>query len=92
MVTCTNCGLIDDFYVIEKSNQKTAYCNGCSKYIKNIPYTEPRFFVGKYKDVPIKQINDLSYLEWAYNNMKKMSENVRSSVKDRINELKFLLK
>ena len=30
----------------------------------------PQFYVGKYKGIPIKEIEDLGYLNWAYKNMK----------------------
>jgi len=50
-VICKHCGIVDDYYIIKKSNQDTAWCNGCDRYIKNLPQgNPPELHFGKYKD------------------------------------------
>jgi predicted amidophosphoribosyltransferase len=62
------CGSVDDYRIIDKANNKMAYCNDCNAFIKNIPYKDPAFYFGKYKGHLIKTIEDLNYLEWALGN------------------------
>jgi len=59
-VICKNCGSINDYRTEMKSNQQVAYCNGCDKFIKNIPYQEQRFYVGKYFKKLVSEVTDLN--------------------------------
>lgn len=71
-VVCKNCGLIDDYSIVIKSGHQVAFCNGCDNYIKSIAYQDLlalRMFMGKYKGKRICDIDDVSYLRWAYDNM-----------------------
>jgi len=63
-ITCKNCGVIDDYITIMKNGQNVATCNGCQKFIKNMPYQIPKFYIGKYKGQTISSCADLNYLKW----------------------------
>lgn len=87
-VVCKNCGSIDDYHTIMKSGQKTAWCNGCGSYIKNIPQGgEPVFHFGKYKGTLISEITDLSYLNWVLENTRQ-SQLYRYAIQERIRSLR----
>lgn len=88
-IVCTHCGLINDFRVERKANNDVAYCNGCDRYIKNIPHSEPAFYIGKYKGTPIKDIEDMGYLKWALKEM-KLTANMRTAIQKRISEFENL--
>lgn len=88
-VVCRNCGLINDYRIVTRSNNRQAYCNGCGNFIKNIPHAEPMLYVGKYKSIPIKQIQDLNYLQWAIKTM-KLSSYVFDAIEERIDQLQKL--
>lgn len=79
--------MVDDFSTQLKNNQKCAYCNGCGAYIKNIPYSEPKFFFGKYKGELISSITDLGYLEWFLANV-KLNPYTREAIQNQISALK----
>ena len=63
-VICKNCGAIDDYWTELKNGQQVAYCNGCDKYIKNIPYNLPKFYYGKMVGKLVSEVKDLGYLKW----------------------------
>lgn len=92
MLTCKNCGSIDDYSTEQKSNNLVATCNSCGKFIKNIAHEKPKFYVGKYKGIDIESIEDLSYLQWAHDNMSSLNNRSKTAVKDRINHLSNLLR
>jgi hypothetical protein len=89
-IVCINCGSIDDYRTEMKANNLTAYCNGCDRFITNIPYKDAQFYFGKYKGIPVANITDLSYLQWAINNIPKLSAHMRAAIHQRIYELKNL--
>ncbi len=65
-IVCRKCGSINDFRTEMKTNQNTAWCNGCDAFIKNIPYqSEVTIYVGKYKGQKLSEVEDFRYLEWA---------------------------
>jgi len=81
-VICNKCGTIDDFRTEKKSNNLVAYCNGCGFYIKNLPYSEPALYFGKYNGTKIKDFTTpemMNYLHWALNNC-KLTGNVRKAI------------
>lgn len=92
MITCTHCGSIDDFTTEQKSNNLVATCNCCGKFIKNIPTDKPKFYVGKYKNKNIEDVDDISYLQWAYDNMSSLNGRSKEAVKNRIHLLANLLR
>jgi uncharacterized protein (DUF3820 family) len=51
-----------------KSNQNTAWCNGCDGFIKNIPQGKPiQLYFGKYKGRLLSTMDDeteILYLKW----------------------------
>lgn len=67
-VICQHCGNANDFHTIMKSNQNTAWCNGCDRFIKNIPQGNPPvLFFGKYKGrliATLKSKEEVDYLIW----------------------------
>lgn len=90
-VICKKCNSVNDYTTQLKANNNVAYCNQCGSYIKNIPHAEPTFYVGKYKDRKISEIDDLNYLQWAHKEM-KLSSNIREAVQKQIDKLSFLAK
>lgn len=91
-IVCRNCGSVDSYTTERKAHNIVATCADCGKFIKNIPYDKPRMYFGKYKGVPIAEINDLGYLQWANQNLNNISERVREAMKERINTLSNLLR
>lgn len=70
-IVCKKCGLVNDFRTEMKSNNNTAWCNGCESFIKNIPYqSEVTIYVGKYKGKKLSEVEDFRYLEWAITSWK----------------------
>lgn len=69
-VICIACGLINDYTIEVKSNQRVCTCNGCGKFLGNKPKENVNVNnivmpFGKY----ITQINDLNYLRWLLKNV-----------------------
>lgn len=58
------------------------------QYIKALPTQEPQLYVGKYKGVPIADIEDLNYLEWAQKTL-KLGASVRDAINYRIQSLQL---
>lgn len=90
-IVCNKCGLVNDYRTIQKANNQVAYCNGCDSYIKNIPHDVPKLYVGKYKGIPIDQITDLNYLQWAVGTL-RLTSAVKMAVLSRISTLEYLSK
>lgn len=89
-IICINCGSIDDYTIQEKSNNSCAYCNGCGKFIKNIPKNNTeglRFYLGKYNQVLISECEDLNYLEWMVKTV-TLKPNYKTAIENQINLLK----
>lgn len=67
-ITCQHCGNINDYRTIMKTNQLTAWCNCCDKFIKNIPQGKrPQIFFGRFKDRFIDTLTskeEVDYLQW----------------------------
>ena len=63
-IICKKCGSVNDYKTELKNSQNVAHCNGCGKFIKNIPYQKPKMYFGKYKDKFISDITDINYLDW----------------------------
>lgn len=73
-LSCTSCGLINDYTITEKNNQRVCTCNGCGRFLGNKPkdeYDVKNIMMpfGKYKGQYIIQINDLNYLRWVLKNV-----------------------
>lgn len=88
-VICGKCQSVNDYNVVEKANNKVAYCNKCEAYIKNIPYDTPKLYVGKYKGKPITEIEDLQYLKWAFGAL-TLTATARNALNKQISHLEFL--
>ena len=92
MIICQSCGATDDFTTQQKSNNLVATCNKCGRFIKNLPVNKPRLYVGKYKGINIDEIDDLHYLQWAYDNISTLNARTKAAIKDRIYSLAIMLK
>ena len=82
-VICNKCGLINDYRIEIKANNHTAWCNGCGSYIKNIGYSKPALFFGKYAGREIESMttkDELQYLQWLIRNAKNLSEKIRIAI------------
>jgi hypothetical protein len=89
-ITC-KCGAVNNYRTESKANNIVAYCNKCGAYIKNLPYDVPKFYVGKYKGIPIDEIEDIPYLKWAVETL-RLTSSVKMAVLSRISQLEYLLK
>lgn len=87
--TCKHCGLIDDFRIIRKSNQDTAWCNGCDASMGNAPQGgEPTLYVGKYKGRTIKSMitpDEVGWLKWFIK--QDIKAKLRSDIENHLNSL-----
>lgn len=67
-IICQQCGSINDYHTIMKSNQNTAWCNGCDSFIKNLSQGKPPIlYFGKYKDRLLDSMTsqeEVNYLKW----------------------------
>lgn len=91
-VICTTCGLANDYRIEVKAHNHVAYCNGCGRYIKNIPYaTEPTFYFGRYKGMKVSDLidkKDRPYLEWFLKEVK----DIKPAMKEAIIKQIYILK
>lgn len=87
IIVCKRCGTSDDYHIEVKSNNHCAYCNGCGMFLKNIPYTEPALYFGKYKGMKISDIHDKPYLEWLMANV-QLKGHIKEAVIEQINAIK----
>lgn len=87
-IICNRCGLINDYKVVEKSNQRTAWCNGCGNYIKNIPHgNKPTLHFGKYKSRTIESMrnkDEVNYLNWLYSSTIKLNPILKEAIKKQL--------
>jgi len=86
---CSKCSLINDYTIIEKSNQLVCICNGCGNFLGNKPkdnynLKNVRLPFGKYKGELVQQMTDLNYLRWLYDNT-RLTGSLKASVKFKIN-------
>lgn len=91
-VKCQSCQTVDEFYVVESGPHLKALCNHCNRYIKFVSREEePCLYVGKYKKIPIKDIEDIPYLKWALTTL-DLKDKVKSSIQNRISSFEHLAK
>ena len=90
-IKCNKCGSVNDYYTELKANNNVARCNKCDSFIKNIPYEEPTFHFGKYKDKKVKEVEDMQYLKWALDKV-KLSSSMRTAVTQQISSFENLAK
>lgn len=81
-LTCRQCGLVNDYKIIQRGVHETAYCNGCDSYIKNLPQGKPFIFMfGKYKGTPIAEMKSpeqINYLHWI------LSSDMNNTIKTKV--------
>lgn len=65
-ITCQKCGLINDYTVRKTELHQTAFCNGCSAYIKHLPKAKIEFtiYFGKFKNTKLKDFTSKEHVEW----------------------------
>ncbi len=80
---CNHCKKQVEFFTELKANNNVARCAECDSFIKNIPYQEPQFYIGKYKNIPVKQIDDMNYLKWALKEM-RLNKSMKEAIQERI--------
>jgi late competence protein required for DNA uptake (superfamily II DNA/RNA helicase) len=90
-VICQRCGTTNEFYVVPSGPHLKALCNHCNNYIKFISQEKepPKFYFGKYVGKYVHEIEDLSYLNWASNNM-TLKQPMRDAIIKRISSLENL--
>jgi len=86
-IVCKKCGAEDDYSTQLKNRQNVATCNNCHSFIKNISYSQPKFYFGQYKGNLIADCVDLSYLEWFLANTNPKA-NIKTACVNRIEILK----
>ena len=85
-IICKSCGEIENYRTEKKSNNLVAYCLGCGKFIKNLPYAEPAIYFGKYSGREIKNFDTpelINYLHWCRNTpsvWSRFSERVQQAI------------
>ena len=82
-IVCKKCGLVNDYRTELRQNQKTAWCNGCDSYIKNIPYQKPKMYFGKYKGLVIEQMTlpeHRNYFNWLLQTDIKLNERTKEAI------------
>ena len=90
-ITCS-CGSVNDYCLTVSGPHQRANCNQCDAFIKFVSQgKEPCLYFGKYKEVPIKDIEDIPYLQWALINV-KMKDKIRQAITNQISTYKHLSK
>ena len=89
-IKCPKCGS-EEYYTELKANNNVARCSKCDTFIKNVPYSEPTFYFGKYKNERVSEIEDIGYLKWALAKTKQ-NESMRNSIQKRIDSLEYIRK
>lgn len=87
-IVCKRCGTVNNYTVEIKSNNHCAYCNQCGGFIKNLPYAEPSFYFGRYKNIKVSDVDDVPYLQWFIDNIKDIKDTFREAIQDQINSTK----
>lgn len=73
-----------------KANNLVATCEN-GHFIKNLPYSEPALYFGKYKGKKLTEIEDVGYLKWVIANTRQ-SQYMRDAIQKRIDSLEFIAK
>jgi hypothetical protein len=85
-IICNHCGTEEKYRTEKKANNLVAYCLECGRFIKNIPYSEPGLYFGKYSGTKIKDFNTpehINYLHWLRNTPElwaKQNERVQQAI------------
>lgn len=88
-LTCPRCGTSN--YTTElKANNLVATCEN-GHFIKNLPYSEPALYFGKYKGKKVAEIEDVGYLKWVIQNTKQ-SQYIRDAIQKQIDRMEFMAK
>lgn len=91
-VICVHCGLTNNYRIEVKAHNHVAYCNGCGRYIKNIPYaSEPTFYFGRYKGLKVSDLvdpQDISYLEWFLKEIKDIKPAMKEAIIQQLAKIK----
>jgi len=86
-IQCKSC--YSKEYTTEKSGQHLkASCAKCGTYIKFLPQNNPieRMPLGKFKDTPIKEVEDKKYLLWVLDKC-QVKGSLKLAIENRIKHL-----
>jgi len=86
-IICKNCGSVNDYTTEHSGPHLKAVCS-CGAFIKFLPQEQPKIWFGKYVRTPIKDIIDLSYLNWLVDNRIVKSSRINKAIESRIVELR----
>lgn len=73
-----------------KANNLVATCEN-GHFIKNLPYSEPALYIGKYKGKKITEITDVDYLKWVLQNIRQ-SQYIRDAIQKQIDRMEYMAK
>lgn len=90
-ITCNRCQTTNEYYVEESGPHLKAVCNNCHTYIKFIAREVPKLYVGKYKGIPISEIEDIQYLKWALETL-RLTNTIKMAIQSRITTFEHLAK
>jgi hypothetical protein len=87
-IICQNCGSVNDYYVKEAGPHKSAYCNGCDRYIKHLPQNNPISVLpfGMYKGREIKTMiadREIQWLNWILQKP-DIKQNLKTAIEDHL--------
>lgn len=91
-MNCVRCDFSGDNTIKENGPHLTQYCGGCGAYMKNLPKEDPSFYFGKYNGKKVKDIDDLSYLEWYLKSIDRITVRMRGAIRAQIERLKVELR
>lgn len=82
-IQCPKCSSIS-YKIEDRGVHKTAFCDKCGAYIKNIPQGLPqKLYFGKYKDREVSSmtsIDEVKYLKWLIQNTEIKSNSLREAI------------
>lgn len=86
-VNCPKCGS-SDYRIEPRGIHKTAYCNQCDAYIKNLPQGVPTtLFFGKYNGRTIASMiseEEIGYLKWLVTKPDLKPNSLKSSIEQHL--------
>lgn len=87
-IQCPKCSSIS-YRIEDRGVHKTAFCNKCDSYIKNIPQGLPqKLYFGKYKDREVSTMtsqDEIKYLKWLLDNTEIKSNALKEAIIKQIN-------
>jgi len=89
-IQCTKCSSLD-YRVEQRSIHKTAYCNHCDSYIRNLPQGKPAMlFFGKFKDREISTMTskeEVDYLVWMTKKLDIKPNSLKEAIQNHLSKV-----